>query len=99
MERTATWNGVRFASFLDARNAAAPHVDAAHGVYQTIEVWNSDGTLYKGYTLGKVPAPVATPAPTPTPTVDALAALTARVEALEAAVAALASAALKAPRH
>lgn len=96
MERTATWNGTRFASFLDAKAQASKVIDAANGVYPVISVWNPDGTLYKDYTLGKVPertTPVA-----PAPKADELAELRARVEALEALVASLVSASLEAPK-
>lgn len=95
MERTATWNGIRFASFLDAKAQASKVIDAANGVFPVISVWNPDGTLYKDYTLGKVPERTTPIAPAPTP--DALATLTARVETLEALVASLVSASLEAP--
>lgn len=99
MTRTATFNGVRYASYLDAANVARPLINAAAGVFPVVEVWNDDGTLYKSYCLGKQPAPATvTPIVAPAPKADELAELRARVEALEALVASLVSASLEAPK-
>lgn len=97
MTRTATFNGVRYASYLDAANVARPLINAATGVFPVVEVWNDDGTLYKSYCLGKQPTPVAVTPVVPAPKADEVAELRTRVETLEALVAQLVSASLEAP--